>query len=100
MGQPICTMFTILIGLSASAENTWQHSSFFCVDSQWFGGVHGGIEVFNFGISINNVLVDDAGVDIDETHIRIVKLSKVILIDCFLELVPETLCDRFEGVVD
>ena len=46
------------------------------------------------------MLVDDAGVDIGETNIMIVKLSKVVLIDCLLELVPEALGNRLEGVVD
>ena len=49
---------------------------------------------------IDNVLVDIAGVDVGETDIRIVKLSKVILMDRLLEVFLESLCDRLEGVVD
>ena len=46
------------------------------------------------------MLVDDTGVDIGETNVRIVKLSKVVLMDCLLELVPEALGDCLVGVVD
>ena len=46
------------------------------------------------------MLVDDTGVDIGETNIRIVKLSKVVLMDQLLELVPEALGDCLEGVID
>ena len=49
---------------------------------------------------INNVLVDDAGVDIGEIDVRVVELSQVVIMDHLLELVPEALCDCLEGVVD
>ena len=45
------------------------------------------------------MLVHDAGIDIGESNIRIVKLSKVVLMDHLPELVLETLCHRLEGVV-
>ena len=51
-------------------------------------------------MSIDNVLVYDAGVHIGEFNAKIIKLSKVVLMDCLLELVPEAFCDRLEGVVD
>ena len=51
-------------------------------------------------MSINDVLVDDVGVDIGETYIKIIKLSKVLLMDCLLALVLKSLGgDRLEGVV-
>ena len=46
------------------------------------------------------MLVDDAEVDIGETNIRIVKLSKAVLVDCLLELVLVPLGDHLECVVD
>ena len=82
---------------------------FFCINCQQFGGVHGCVELFtivvshskiDFCISINDVLVDDAGVYIGETHIWIIKLSQVVLMDRLLELVPEALGDRLVGIVD
>ena len=45
------------------------------------------------------MLLDDTGVDIGETDIRILKLSKVVLMDCLLELVSEALGDHLEGVM-
>ena len=54
----------------------------------------------DFCISIKDVLVDDTGVNIGETDIRIVKLSKVVLMDCLLELVTEALGDCLEDVED
>ena len=45
-------------------------------------------------------MVDYAGMDMGETDIWIVKLSKVVLVDCLLELVPEALGDNLEGVID
>ena len=44
--------------------------------------------------------VDDAGVDIGETGVRVVELSQVVIMDCLLELVLEALCDCLEGVID
>ena len=49
-------------------------------------------------VSINNVLVDDFGVYIGETHVRIIKLSQVVLMYRLLDLVPEALGDHFVGV--
>ena len=46
------------------------------------------------------MLVDDTGVDIGVTNVRIVKLRQVVLVDRLLELVPEALSDHLEGVVD
>ena len=35
-----------------------------------------------------------------KTNFRIVKLSKIVLVDCLLELVAEARGDQLEGVVD
>ena len=48
---------------------------------------------------MDNVLVDEAGVDVGETNVRIAILSKVIFVDCLLEWVLEALCDRLEGFI-